>query len=170
MAKAWNIAAGNGMIGFQGGGNSGHDSDPTSHHLLPPAGAPGIITVGAAGPSGGIAGFSSDGLLIQETPKPELLALGQGTATISPYVPGAYTVAGGTSMATPVLAGGVACLLQRNPGWTIDEVRSALFESGDYFLEHGEYDPHFVQGYGIPDLARAAGLGESTGDVRAAGG
>lgn len=30
--------------------------------------------------------------------------------------------------------------------------------SGDYYREHGEADPLFVRGYGIPDMARALGL------------
>ena len=169
MARAWDIAVGNGVIGFQGGGNSGHDSDPSSHHLLPPAGAPGVIAVGAVDSEGKIASFSSDGLLVRGTPKPELLALGRGTASISPYVPGAYTASAGTSMATPVLAGAVACLLQLHPEWTVEKVRSALFESGDYFLKNGSFDPRFILGFGIPDLARAAGLGVPLPDTRGVG-
>jgi subtilisin family serine protease len=154
MAKAWNLAVGNGVIGLQGGGNAGHDTDPTTHSLLPPAGVPGVITVGAVDSAGEITRFSSDGLELHGTVKPEVLALGLGTATISPYVPGAFTLSGGTSMATPVLAGGVACLLQLHPEWTVDEIRSALFSSGSFFLEHGKPDPLYVWGYGIPDFSR----------------
>ena len=50
-----------------------------------------------------------------------------------------------------------------------EEVRTALFESGDYFLEDGSYDPRFILGYGIPDLARAAGLGVRHLNPRAVG-
>jgi subtilisin family serine protease len=122
-----------------------------------------VITVGAVDAEGKIAPFSSDGLEVQGTPKPELLALGLGTASISPYEPGAYTTSSGTSMATPVLAGGVACLLQAHPEWTVNQVREALFRSGSYFLEAGIPDPLLIQGYGIPDLFKAAGSpGEAT--------
>lgn len=159
MAKAWNRAVANGVLGFQGGGNSGHDDDPETHALLPPAGAPGVIAVGAVDADGTISRFSSGGFAIQGTVKPEVLALGEGVASISPYVPGAYTRSAGTSMATPVLAGGAACLLQSHPDWTTQEFRSALFESGDYYLIHGEPDPLFILGYGIPDFSRAARLG-----------
>jgi subtilisin family serine protease len=107
-------------------------------------------------PDGLIAPFSSDGLPLAGTVKPELLAMGLGTASISPYEEGAYTTSGGTSMATPVLAGGVACLLQVHPGWTLDKIREALFESADYFRENRRPDPLFVRGFGIPDLFRAA--------------
>ncbi len=159
MAQGWNLATGNGIIGFQGGGNSGHDEDPATHHLLPPAGAPGVITVGAVEGTGGIARFSSDGLRSGETQKPELLAWGRNTASISPYEEGAFTSSSGTSMATPLLAGAVACVLQAHPDWTVKEIKEALFSSGDYFLERGEPDPLFIHGYGIPDLYLASGLG-----------
>jgi len=155
MAQAWNLAVGNGVIGLQGGGNSGHDDDPSTHHLLPPAGAPGVITVGAVDSEGEIAFFSSDGLRVEGTEKPELLAWGDGTASISPYQAGGYTLSNGTSMATPLLAGGVACLLQAHPDWSVQQMKDALRASGDYYRAHGRPDPLFVQGYGIPDLAKA---------------
>ena len=157
MAQAWDLAVGNGVIGFQGGGNSGHDEDPSTHHLLPPAGSPGVITVGAVDSEGRIASFSSDGLRVEGTETPELLAWGHGTASISPYEPGAYTLSSGTSMATPLLAGGVACLLQAHPDWSVQQMKDALRASGDYYRENGRPDPLFVHGYGIPDLARALG-------------
>jgi subtilisin family serine protease len=158
MTRGWNLATGNGVIGLQGGGNSGHDADPGTHRLLPPADAPDVITVGAAQADGVVAPFSSDGIRLPDTQKPELLALGLGTATISPYEAGAYTTSGGTSMATPVLAGAVACLLQAHPDWTLARMREALFSSASYFRENGAPDPLFVQGYGIPDVYLAAGI------------
>jgi subtilisin family serine protease len=158
MAQGWALAVGNGVIGLQGGGNAGHDDDPSTHHFLPPAGAPGVITVGAADPSGGAAPFSSDGLEVAGRRKPELLAWGRQSYSVSPYEPDAYTTANGTSMATPLLAGAVACLLQAHPDWTVRQVEEALFQSGSYVREHGVPDPLLVQGYGIPDLAAAAGI------------
>jgi hypothetical protein len=159
MAQGWKIAVGNGVLGFQGGGNAGHDEDPSTHRLLTPGGAPGVITVGAADPQGRAARFSSDGYDVEETVKPELLAWGQGTATVSPYDPSGYTTTAGTSVATPLLAGAAACLLQANPRWGIQDLKEALFRSGSYFRAHGEPDPLFIRGYGIPDLERAAGIG-----------
>lgn len=158
MAQAWNLAVGNGIIGFQGAGNSGHDQDPSTHHMIPPAGSPGVITVGAVDSLGEMAYFSSDGMKIQDTVKPEFLAWGHNTLSISPYEPGAYTVSSGTSMATPLFAGAVACLLQTHPAWSMEELRDTLRRSGSYYREHGHPDPLYVQGYGIPDLALAAGL------------
>lgn len=158
MTRGWNLATGNGIVGVQGGGNAGHDVDRETHRLLPPADAPGVITVGAITADGTIAPFSSDGLQVEDTQKPELLALGVGTATISPYEAGAYTTSNGTSMATPVLAGAAACLLQVRPGWTLAQIREALFTSGSYFRVHAGPDPLFIEGYGIPDVHLASGL------------
>jgi subtilisin family serine protease len=158
MARAWNLAVANGIVGLQGGGNAGHDQDPTTHHFLPPAAAAGVITVGAVDSTGEIAPFSSDGLRVAGTVKPELLAWGTGTASISPFEPDAYTTTAGTSVATPLLAGAVACLLQKRPRLTVRQARDVLFRSGDYFRSRGRPDPLLIRGYGIPDLARAAGL------------
>ena len=58
-------------------------------------------------------------------------------------------------MATPLLAGAVACLLQVHPEWSMDELKTALRQSGSYYREHGEADPLYVQGFGIPDLELA---------------
>ena len=158
MTQGWNLATGNGIIGLQGGGNAGHDADPSTHRLLPPADAPGVLTVGAVESDGAVAAFSSDGLRVGDARKPELLALGRGNATVSPYEAGAYTTSNGTSMATPVLAGAVACLLQVHPDWTVSRIRDALFSSASYFRRNGLPDPLFIEGYGIPDVFLASGL------------
>jgi subtilisin family serine protease len=158
MARAWELAVGNGIIGLQGGGNSGYDEDPATHHLLTPGDAPGVVTVGAADPTGSVARFSSDGLEVDGVVKPELLAWGQANYSASPYDPDGYTTSSGTSMATPLLAGGVACLLQLHPDWSLQEIREALRASGSYFRRHGGPDPLFIQGYGLPDLFLAAGI------------
>jgi len=166
MAQGWDLAVGNGIIGVQGAGNSGHDQDPTTHHLLTPADAPGVVTVGAVDQGGSVARFSSDGILIDGVPKPELLAPGQRDYSVSPYESEGYTTSSGTSLATPLLAGGIACLLQAHPIWSIDEVREALRNSGDYFRAHGRPDPLFVEGFGLPDLAAAAGISPGSGGGR----
>ncbi len=83
MAKGWNLAVGNGVIGIQGGGNFGHDDDPHIHHLFPPADAIGVIAVGAIDSDGIITRFSSDGPTVDGRLKPEVLACGAGGWTIS---------------------------------------------------------------------------------------
>lgn len=158
MAQGWNLAIGNGVIGIQGGGNFGHDDKPHIHHLFPPADAIGVIAVGAIDSDGIITRFSSDGPTVDGRLKPEVLACGAGGWTISISDQQGYVQGTGTSMAAPILAGAVACILQANPDWTVAKIRESLFHSGDYFRTHGQPDPFFIHGYGIPDVFLAAGL------------
>jgi serine protease AprX len=158
MVQGWNLAVANGVIGIQGGGNFGHDDDPRTHHLFPPADGIGVIAVGAVDSDGHIARFSSDGPTVDGRLKPEVLACGAGVWTISISDREGYVHGAGTSMAAPIMAGAVACILQANPGWTVTRLRESLFHSGDYFRAHGQPDPLFIRGYGIPDVFVAADL------------
>jgi len=158
MTRGLNMAVGNGVICLTGGGNYGHDEDPNISHLMVPADAPEVISVGAIDANGNIAEFSSDGPAYGGRLKPEVLAMGSLSSTISATDNEAFATFSGTSIATPILAGAVACLLQVHPEWTVKELRKALFESGDYFRQHGRPDPLFIHGYGVPDIFQAAGL------------
>jgi subtilisin family serine protease len=158
MALGWNLAVNNGVIGIQGGGNFGHDNEPEIHHLFPPADAVGVIAVGAIDNYGNIAPFSSDGPTVDGRLKPEVLACGAGGWTVSISDSQGYVEGAGTSMAAPIMAGAVACILQANPDWSIAKLRESLFHSGDYFRTHGKPDPLFIHGYGIPDVFKAAKL------------
>ncbi len=158
MARGWTLAVGNGVIGLQGAGNWGHDDDPATSTLMPPADAFGVIACGAVDTTGAAAPFSSDGPTADGRSKPDVLACGDFVWTVSLGAADGYVTAAGTSMATPIMAGGLACLLQANPDWTVAELKDALFQTGDYYREHGRTDPLFVRGYGIPDLYLAAGL------------
>jgi serine protease AprX len=153
MSIGWNIATGNGVIGVQGGGNAGHDSNPETNHLETPADAYDVITVGAVDRYGFIARFSSDGPTADGRLKPEILGRGLETYTVSGHDHNLYTTASGASIATPLVAGAIACILQAYPEWSVEELRTNLFKTGHYFREHGTWDTTFVQGYGIPDFS-----------------
>jgi subtilisin family serine protease len=167
MTQGLNIAAANGVICFCGAGNDGHDEDPATGTVSPPADAPDAISVGAVVVGGTIAEFSSDGPTVDGRLKPEILSQGSPVATVSLTDRRGFGYSRGTSLATPVVAGAGACLLQVHPEWTVRDFRKALFESGDLFLRQGRPDPLFVHGYGVPDVFRASGLKRRTG--RAAG-
>jgi len=158
MTRAVNLALDNGLVCLAGGGNSGHDQNPETSHLGIPGDAPLALSVGAVRLNGEIARFSSDGKMISGSPKPEVLSVGDAPVSVSLAGKTGYTHVSGTSFATPLLAGGVACLLQVHPEWTVKQVREALFKSGDFFKKNGALDPLFVCGYGLPDLFLAAGL------------
>ena len=151
---AVNIATSLGMHCCVAAGNEYHDSNPWTSSLIAPADAFDVITCGAVNIFGAITSFSSDGPTADGRVKPEVLACGSTTHTVSPSNPTSYTTANGTSLSTPLVAAAVACLIQARPTWTVDELRTALMYNAGYYTEHGEPDPLYVYGYGIIDAHR----------------
>jgi subtilisin family serine protease len=98
-----------------------------------PSNAPAAITVAATTASDTIADFSSGG----PTPvslqlKPDVSAPGVSiTSSLPPGQGGPWGQLGGTSMASPHVAGGAALLKERHPGWTVAQIKSALVLTAD---------------------------------------
>jgi len=136
-------------------GNNYHDSDPSTSSLIAPSDAFQGLGCGAVNSGGSIAGFSSDGPTADGRVKPEVLARGVNTSTVSPSSDTSYTTASGTSLSTPLVACGVACLTHSKPWWTVDQMREHLFETADYYVAYGTYDPQYVYGYGVIDALGA---------------
>jgi serine protease AprX len=133
----------NGIVVVAAAGNRGDDADAVSYA---PANDPYVITVGATdenNTSGAaddtIADWSSRGVTQDGFAKPDISA--PGAHIVSDLAPrsvfatlcptcllggGQYIRAGGTSMAAPMVAGGVADILQGHPSWTPDQVKAAL--------------------------------------------
>ncbi|MHC4064711.1 MAG: S8 family serine peptidase, partial [Planctomycetota bacterium] len=154
---AVNTATANGVHCCTSAGNDGNDVDPTTSHLLAPGDALRVVTCGAVDSTGAIASFSADGPTADGRVKPEVLARGVDTFTISANDATSYSSLGGTSMSAPLVAGAVACLVQAHPEWTVDQLRNVLFRTADYFVANGTHDPLFVRGYGVIN-AYATGL------------
>ncbi len=152
---AVNILTSQGVHHCNAAGNEYHDSNPNTSSLIAPADAFQVITCGAVNSSGDIAVFSSEGPTADGRVKPEVLARGVSTHTVSPYSDSSYTTADGTSLSTPVVACAVACLIDARPHWTVDQMRQHLFETADYFVQHETHDPLYVRGYGIIDAFAA---------------
>jgi hypothetical protein len=149
---ACNTHTGLGVHHCNAAGNEYHDSNPNTSSLIAPADAFQVLTCGAVSSSGQIASFSSEGPTADGRVKPELLARGVSTHTVSPSSNSSYTTADGTSLSTPVLACGIACLIQANPDWTVDQMRSNLFYTADYYVANGTFDPLYVYGYGVANI------------------
>ena len=112
------------------------------------------MTVGAVDASGNRAYFSSVGPTYDGRIKPDVMAMGQDTYVASGYgswYP--YYNGSGTSFATPVLAGAVACLRQARPNATVQEICDAIRACGNR-----ADNPDSKYGYGIPDFSQALEL------------
>jgi hypothetical protein len=150
-----NIATELGLICLTAAGNGGQNvNTPT---LIPPGDALDVITVGAVEPAGGLAIFSANGPTADGRLKPEVLALGDGVASVSTDDTAAYEVSLlGTSFSTPLTAAAVACILQAHPDWTVAQFRQNLFETAAEFVLNGEPDPASNRGYGLINASAAA--------------
>ena len=141
------IAVSRGMICMNAAGNE-YEGYCT---LGIPADAEHVLTVGAVNSSGIRADFSSTGPTYDGRIKPDVMAMGQDTYVASGYSQwGEYYNGSGTSFATPVLAGAVACLRQARPYASVQEVCDVIRQCGDR-----ANNPDSYYGYGVPDFSMA---------------
>ena len=158
---AVNIATANGVVCVTAAGNEGHDGNPATSTIIAPADALEVISCGAVDEFGNIAGFSSDGPTADGRVKPEVLARGVNTRTVSSRSDTNLGEVSGTSLSTPLVAGAVACLLGEHPCWTVGQFRTALFGTAS---RGGVPDPLFVEGYGIINAGAVPGASQCRGD------
>ena len=135
------IAVGLGMVCVTAAGNSGNDN---WYYIIAPADADSVIAVGAVRESGQIASFSSHGPTYDGRIKPEVCARGSYTWCINSNSTTEYSQMSGTSLATPLVGGAVALILQAKPEWSAMEVREAVIMTASQ-----SNDPDNSYGYGI---------------------
>lgn len=140
------MAARKGIFVLNAAGNDGNSG--TWNRIGIPSDADSICTVGSVNGSGVHSSFSSIGPTADGRIKPELSAMGQG-AYVS-YTSGSFFGGDGTSFATPILAGAVACLWQANPTKTNMQILEALKASASKTL-----NPDNNYGWGIPNMCAA---------------
>jgi serine protease AprX len=146
ISIAAGIAAQKGMIPVTSAGNSGGNE---WFHISAPADAHDILAVGAVGNEGQYAPFSSQGPSADGRVKPDVAAVGWGTAGIG-FDGVSVTGINGTSFSGPLVAGLVACLWQLHPLRTAQEVMDAVRRSASQYST-----PDTELGYGIPDFMLA---------------
>ena len=140
---------------------AGNEAQNDWHYIITPADNAKVFTVGAVTSSGASSGFSSYGPNSAGVIKPDASARGTGTAM--GFNNGA-TSGSGTSFATPLAAGGVACLLQALPTKPLEEVKDFLRKTASLYPNHT--DP---MGYGILNFSEAltdAQLATANGNVK----
>jgi len=148
-SRAANLASKKGIIVTVATGNEG---EKTWHYISSPSDADGIITVGAVTSVGTPSYFSSFGPSSDGRVKPEVCATGSFSAIISSA--GTPSNGDGTSFATPIMAGMMACLLQRYKAidalTDVPTILNSVFKSGSLYN-----NPTDQMGYGIPDFVQA---------------
>lgn len=137
-----NVAFSKGIIVTSAAGNSGPSFIST------PCDADDGLCVGAVNNQGDYAFFSSVGPSADGQVKPDIAATGWNTWVV--LEDGQLVMGNGTSFATPVMAGGIACLIQANPSNTAGQIMDAVKQSASQFLTPDEF-----LGYGIPQLCVA---------------
>ena len=125
ITRAVNIAIECGMTIVTAVGNSG------SRGIVAPADAFHVISCGALDELGTIASFSSRGPTADGRIKPEVCAMGKGTFTANAQSVSSYGTGIGTSLATPLISGLCALLLEAHPDWTPIQIRNALLTTAD---------------------------------------
>ena len=156
VALALDAAAAAGVVPVIAAGNDYGDFGAGS--VSSPANSEGAIAVGAVeitGTKREHADFSSVGpTTISLRLKPDIAAPGVGV--LSSVSGGGWAEFSGTSMASPHVAGAAALLRQRHPAWTVDQLKSALVQSGvDSVDERGRTARPRFQGGGVVALQRA---------------
>ncbi|MDQ3385115.1 MAG: S8 family peptidase [Actinomycetota bacterium] len=145
---------------------------PAPGTIAKPGDDPWVVTVGAVDDRGTVAtaddrlpDFTSRGPTADGEAKPDIVA--PGARVVSLRAPGSavdeqlpgvidahHRRGSGTSMATAVVSGGAALLLERNPTWTPDQVKEALRSTAQ---RSGASDDPLAVGAGLVDLAAADG-------------
>ena len=148
-SRAANLAAKKGIIVLVAAGNEG---SADWHYISSPSDADGIVTVGAITVGGISSSFSSFGPSSDGRVKPEVCATGTSSALVT--TAGSPGYGNGTSFATPIMAGMMACLLQRykalDSAIDVATLLNSVFKTGSLFNS-----PTAQMGYGIPDFLKA---------------
>lgn len=145
ISRGANVAFLKGIMCVVSAGNTGNSNAP---HIGVPADAANSLTVGAVDANGNYGSFSSIGPSFDGRVKPDVMAKG-AQSTIA-TTDGTVGAASGTSFASPITAGLVACLWQALPDMTNVELLQLIRQSADRYV-----NPTNQYGYGIPDFSLA---------------
>ncbi|MFC3161514.1 S8/S53 family peptidase [Chryseobacterium arachidis] len=143
IARGAEIAVNKGIFVLFAAGNSG--AQPW-HYILTPADNAKVFTIGSVDSAGASSSFSSYGPNSAGVIKPD--GSTRGSASISVYND-ATLVVNGTSIATPIAAGGVACLIQAFTTMNRDMMRTRLRETASLFPNHTDQ-----MGFGILNFGK----------------
>ena len=145
-SQAANIAVEKGILVVTSAGNEG--SSPWRRIGIP-ADSPGAFSIGATTVDGERASFSSYGPTADRRIKPDIVAPG-AWVSLADEKHYEVTMGSGTSFASPIIAGMVACLREAFPDASVEEIFDAIRNSSDQ-----SNLPNVSFGYGMPDFEKA---------------
>ena len=143
VAQGVNIAKNKGMIISVAAGNSGSGLGTISS----PCDADSILCVGAVGLDSIRPSFSSEGPTFDGRIKPEVVSVGFATAFVRRD--DSVRLGNGTSFATPLVSGLVACVKEAHPMRTNFQIIEAIKNTG-----HQVSSPDNSLGWGLPNGCR----------------
>jgi serine protease AprX len=139
---AADMAAANGIVVVNAAGNSGSSE---WKYILAPADGDSVVTLGSVDSTGVRSYWSSQGPTYDGRIKPTVMAMGEATFIADPVGgTSAYRRGSGTSFATPLAAGAIALILEKNPLWTSAQVLDAVMNTASM-----AGSPDTLYGYGI---------------------
>ncbi len=141
ITKGATLAAEKGILVVNSAGNYG--SGVSS--LVAPADAMGILAIGSVNKDLTVSGFSSRGPTGDGRIKPELAAMGGGTALVRSN--GTVGFSNGTSFSAPQISALAAGLWEGRPEWTKDQLILNLLRSGSQADK-----PDNLIGFGVPNF------------------
>jgi len=140
-----NIAASKGIALSISAGNEGGSSWTC---ISSPSDALEALSIGAVDSLGNYAYFSSYGIVNGDFVKPNIASDGWNAYVAGPD--SALLYGSGTSFASPINAGLMACLLQAKPTLSPQQLYLAIEKSASHYSH-----PDTLLGYGIPDYSKA---------------
>lgn len=144
IARTAQIATEKGIFVLAAAGN---EAQKPWHYIITPADNQKVFTVGAVTSSGSSSSFSSFGPNAVGHIKPDASA--RGTSTYMGYN-NSVTTSNGTSFATPLAAGGVACLIEALQTKPVDEISTILRQNASLYPGNDNQ-----KGYGILNFGKA---------------
>lgn len=153
LCSSVDAAVAGGTVVVASAGNSGDWGNPEQK----PAACPGAVTVAALAPSFERTYWSSfDAAVDLSAPGEDVLSV---DSTVAQWSPSPHALASGTSMASPVVAGVAALVMEQHPVWSAAQVADRLTNTAKDLGVAGR-DPD--TGFGIVDAAAAVGVGAPT--------
>lgn len=129
---------------------AGNEFNSPWKYIVSPADAYNVLAVGAVYSNGNIAGFSSRGPTSDGRIKPDVCAMGVSVYTVYPGTYGNYTLATGTSAATPIVAGIAGLLISNYSEIDQYQVRDIIRKTASQSNK-----PDTVYGWGIANAKKA---------------